>query len=89
MLPIVDRPTIQYSVEESIESGIESIIIITGRNKRSIEDHFDKSYELESELEIKGKHELLEQIKDISNLVDIHYIWQNEWEHETYEICYK
>lgn len=78
MLPIVDKPTIQYIVEEAIASGIESIIIITGRNKRSIEDHFDKSFELEAELESKGKNQLLEEIKDISNLVDIHYIRQKE-----------
>lgn len=78
MLPIVDKPTIQYIVEEAIASGIESIIIITGRNKRSIEDHFDKSFELEAELESKGKKQLLEEVKDISNLVDIHYIRQKE-----------
>jgi len=78
MLPIVDKPTIQYIVEEAIDSGIEDIIIISGRNKRAIEDHFDKSYELEDELQKKNKTDLLSIVKDISNLVDIHYIRQKE-----------
>ena len=78
MLPIVDKPTIQYIVEEAVASGIEDIIIVTGRSKRAIEDHFDKSYELESELQKGGKDELLKQIQDISNMVDIHYIRQKE-----------
>ena len=60
MLPIVDKPTLQYIIEEAVASGIEEILIITGRNKKSIEDHFDKSVELELELENKGKKELLE-----------------------------
>ena len=59
MLPIVDKPTIQYIVEEAVSSGIEQILIITGRNKKSIEDHFDKSVELDKELEEKNKQELL------------------------------
>ena len=78
MLPIVDKPTIQYIVEEAIASGIEEILIITGRNKKSIEDHFDKSVELELELEKSGKAELLELVRDISDMVDIHYIRQKE-----------
>jgi UTP--glucose-1-phosphate uridylyltransferase len=78
MLPIVDKPTIQYIVEEAIKSGIEDIIIISGRSKRAIEDHFDKSYELEQELKNKGKEELLRQVQDISNLANIHYIRQKE-----------
>ena len=78
MLPIVDKPTIQYIVEEAIASGIEEILIITGRNKKSIEDHFDKSIELELELEKSGKEELLELVRDISDMVDIHYIRQKE-----------
>ena len=78
MLPIVDKPTIQYIVEEAIASGIEEILIITGRNKKSIEDHFDKSVELEMELEKNNKTELLELVKDISGMVDIHYIRQKE-----------
>lgn len=78
MLPIVDKPTIQYIIEEAIASGIEEILIITGRNKKCIEDHFDKSIELEMELEKSGKEELLELVKDISGMVDIHYIRQKE-----------
>ena len=78
MLPIVDKPTLQYIIEEAIDSGIEEILIITGRNKKSIEDHFDKSVELELELEQKGKKEMLEMVRDISNMVNIHYIRQKE-----------
>ncbi|MDE5415830.1 UTP--glucose-1-phosphate uridylyltransferase GalU [Alkalihalobacterium chitinilyticum] len=78
MLPIVDKPTIQYIVEEAIQSGIEDIIIVTGRGKRAIEDHFDKSYELEETLAAKEKFELLEEIQGISNLANIHYIRQKE-----------
>lgn len=78
MLPIVDKPTIQYIVEEAIQSGIRDIIIISGRNKRAIEDHFDKSYELEEELNKKGAEDLLSAVKNISNLADIHYIRQKE-----------
>lgn len=78
MLPIVDTPTIQFIVEEAIASGIEEILIITSGNKRSIEDHFDKSYELEDTLEKKGKKEMLEMIQNISNMVNIHYIRQKE-----------
>lgn len=78
MLPIVDKPTIQYIVEEAIASGIEDIIIVTGRGKRAIEDHFDKSYELEEILLKKNKHELLQEAREISNLANIHYIRQKE-----------
>ncbi|UOE93886.1 UTP--glucose-1-phosphate uridylyltransferase GalU [Alkalihalobacillus sp. LMS39] len=78
MLPIVDKPTIQYIVEEAVESGIEDIIIISGRGKRAIEDHFDKSYELEETLEKKQKYAMLEEIQSISNLANIHYIRQKE-----------
>jgi UTP--glucose-1-phosphate uridylyltransferase len=78
MLPIVDKPTIQYIVEEAVASGIEEILIITGRNKRAIEDHFDKSVELELELKKKGNGELLKVVEDISNMVDIHYVRQKE-----------
>ncbi|MBU3111439.1 UTP--glucose-1-phosphate uridylyltransferase GalU [Clostridium lacusfryxellense] len=78
MLPIVDKPTMQYIIEEAIESGIEEILIITGRNKKSIEDHFDKSVELELELENKNKDDLLKQVRDISNMVNIHFIRQKE-----------
>jgi len=78
MLPIVDKPAIQYIVEEAIKSGIEDILIVTGRNKRAIEDHFDKSFELEYELKSKNKLDLLSLVDDISNLVDLHYIRQKE-----------
>ncbi|MEW9501083.1 UTP--glucose-1-phosphate uridylyltransferase GalU [Jeotgalibacillus marinus] len=78
MLPIVDKPTIQYIVEEAIESGIEDIIIVTGKGKRAIEDHFDHSFELEQNLFDKGKFDLLNEVKKSSTLVDIHYIRQKE-----------
>jgi UTP--glucose-1-phosphate uridylyltransferase len=78
MLPIVDKPTLQYIIEEAINSGIEEILIITGRNKKSIEDHFDKSVELELELEAKGKKELLKEVRKISEMANIHYIRQKE-----------
>ncbi|CAG7603995.1 UTP--glucose-1-phosphate uridylyltransferase [Paenibacillus solanacearum] len=78
MLPIVDKPAIQYIVEEAISSGIEDIIIVTGRHKRAIEDHFDKSIELEAALEHKGSLELLEIVRSVSNLADVHYIRQKE-----------
>lgn len=78
MLPIVDKPTIQYIVEEAVASGIEDIIIISGRGKRAIEDHFDISYELEEKLSSKGDYEKLEMVRAISNLANIHYIRQKE-----------
>lgn len=78
MLPIVDKPTIQYIIEEAIASGIEDILIISGRGKRAIEDHFDKSFELEETLHKKGKHKELEQIRAISEMANIHYIRQKE-----------
>jgi UTP--glucose-1-phosphate uridylyltransferase len=78
MLPIIDKPTIQYIVEEAVASGIEDIIIISGRNKRAIEDHFDKSYELEDTLSKKEKYDLLEEINSISSMANIHYIRQKE-----------
>lgn len=78
MLPIVDKPTLQYIVEEAVESGIEEILIIIGRNKSSIENHFDKSIELELELEKSGKFDLLEEVREISDMVNIHYIRQKE-----------
>ncbi|NMO95706.1 UTP--glucose-1-phosphate uridylyltransferase GalU [Paenibacillus lemnae] len=77
MLPIVDKPTIQYIVEEAVASGIEDIIIVTGKGKRSIEDHFDHAFELEHNLFSKGKFDLLDEVKRSSN-VDIHYIRQKE-----------
>jgi UTP--glucose-1-phosphate uridylyltransferase len=78
MLPIVDKPTIQYIIEEAIESGVEEILIITGRNKRAIEDHFDRSVELEFILAEKRKHSLLKMVRDISDMVNIHYVRQKE-----------
>ncbi|MCL1917954.1 MAG: UTP--glucose-1-phosphate uridylyltransferase GalU [Peptococcaceae bacterium] len=78
MLPIVDKPTIQYIVEEAVRSGIEDIVIVTGRNKRAIEDHFDRSLELEMFLERGGKDDLLEMVKDIADLVNIQYVRQKE-----------
>ncbi|KZD30729.1 UTP--glucose-1-phosphate uridylyltransferase [Bacillus cereus] len=77
MLPIVDKPTIQYIVEEAIESGIEDIIIVTGKGKRAIEDHFDHSFELEQNLLEKGKYEILEKVQE-SSKISIHYIRQKE-----------
>lgn len=77
MLPIVDKPAIQFIVEEAVASGIEEILIITGRNKRSIEDHFDRNLELEYSLKHSGKYDLLSLIQEISE-VDIHYIRQKE-----------
>ena len=78
MLPIVDKPTLQYIIEECVESGIEEILIITGRNKKSIEDHFDRSVELEMELEKAGKKEMLEMVREISDMVNVHFIRQKE-----------
>jgi UTP--glucose-1-phosphate uridylyltransferase len=78
MLPIVDKPAIQYIVEEAIASGIEDIIIVTGRNKRAIEDHFDRSVELEMMLAEKEKQDLLSLVVDIGRMADIHYIRQKE-----------
>lgn len=78
MLPIMDKPTIQYIIEEAVEAGIQDIIIVTGRNKRSIEDHFDRSIELELELERGAKLEMLDMVKEISEMANIHYIRQKE-----------
>lgn len=78
MLPIVDKPTIEYIVEEAVASGIEDIIIVTGKGKRAIEDHFDVAHELERNLFEKGKMDLLERVQHPSKLADIHYIRQKE-----------
>lgn len=78
MLPIVDKPTIQYIIEEAVASGIEEILIITGRSKKCIEDHFDRSVELELELEKSGKEQMLKMVREISDMVDIHFIRQKE-----------
>ena len=78
MLVIVDKPALQYLVEELVDSGIEEILIVTGRNKTSIENHFDYSYELEKTLEENGKHELLKVVNDISRLANIYYVRQKK-----------
>ncbi len=78
MLPIVDKPTIQYIIEEAVASGIEDIIIVTGRSKRAIEDHFDRSLELETALSKSGKDDMLQEIQGISELANIYYIRQKE-----------
>ena len=78
MLPVYDKPTIQYVVEEAVASGIEDIIIVTGRHKRSIEDHFDKYYELEYNLQKAGKDRDLKEIRKITDLADICYVRQKE-----------
>lgn len=80
MMPVLDKPTIQYVVEEAVESGITDILIITGRGKQSIERHFDKSYELEEELKAAGKENQLNNIREISSLADIYYVRQRERE---------
>lgn len=76
MLPVYDKPIIQYAMEEAVASGIDDILIITGRNKRSIEDHFDKSYELEQTLQRAGKDRVLKQVRKITDLVDVCYVRQ-------------
>jgi UTP--glucose-1-phosphate uridylyltransferase len=76
MLPVVDTPAIQYVVEEAVRAGIRDILVITGRGKRPLEDHFDRSYELERELEEGGKHDLLKQMR--ADMADIHYVRQGE-----------
>ena len=78
MLPLVDKPTIQYIIEEAASAGVEDIIIVTGRSKRSIEDHFDRSIELEMELEKSGKSDWLEMVKSISEIANIHFIRQKQ-----------
>ena len=78
MLPVVDKPAIQYVVEEAVRAGIDDILIITGRGKRSLEDHFDRSIELEVSLEKSGKFDLLEEMRSLAELADIHYVRQGE-----------
>jgi UTP--glucose-1-phosphate uridylyltransferase len=78
MLPLVDKPTIQYGVEEAVASGISNLILVTGRGKNAIEDHFDVSSELEALLERRGKFEMLEEIRKISNLINVGYVRQGE-----------
>ena len=78
MLPLVDKPLIQYGVEEAIHSGIQNIIIVTGRGKSAIEDHFDVSFELEHTLEAKGKKELLAIVRNVSDMINVAYVRQKE-----------
>jgi UTP--glucose-1-phosphate uridylyltransferase len=78
MLPLVDKPIIQYGVEEALAAGCDQIIIVTGRGKSAIEDHFDQSYELEKLLEAKGKTELLQIVRDISDMIHLAYVRQKE-----------
>ena len=78
MMPVVDKPAIQYVVEEAVKAGIDDILIITGRNKRAIEDHFDRNFELEYSLEHAGKHDLLKEVQFASDLADIHYVRQRD-----------
>jgi UTP--glucose-1-phosphate uridylyltransferase len=78
MLPLVDKPIIQYGVEEAVESGIDNIILVTGRGKNAIEDHFDRSVELETFLEARGKRDQLDEVRKISNLINFAYVRQGE-----------
>lgn len=78
MLPLVDKPLIQYVVEEAVSSGIEEVVLVTGRGKRAIEDHFDVAFELEEELKAKGKHKILSEVQQIANLVTFCYIRQKK-----------
>jgi UTP--glucose-1-phosphate uridylyltransferase len=78
MLPVFDKPTIQYVVEEAVASGIDDILIVTGKGKRSIEDHFDRSFELEYSLRESGKNDYLEMVESISEIADIYYVRQKE-----------
>ena len=78
MLPIVDTPVIQYVVEEAVASGITDILMVIGKGKRAIEEHFDRNFELEEELAGKGKEQELEEIRRISSLADVHFVWQKE-----------
>jgi UTP--glucose-1-phosphate uridylyltransferase len=78
MLPLVDKPVIQYVIEEAVASGIDQIVIVTGRGKTAIEDHFDVAFELEAMLEKRGKHDLLEEVRSISDLIKVSYVRQKE-----------
>src|SRR5512143_3569943 len=78
MLPLVDKPIIQYGVEEAVASGVDNIILVTGRGKNAIEDHFDVSVELETFLEARGKTELLAEIRKVSSLINFAYVRQGE-----------
>src|SRR6188472_4712151 len=74
MLPVVDKPAIQYVVEEAVTAGLSDVLMITGRNKRPLEDHFDRNYELEAALEAKGDHDRLDAIRAANELATVHYV---------------
>ena len=78
MFPVVDKPAIQYVVEEAVDAGLDDILIITGRGNKAIEDHFDRAIELEVALEEKGKHDLLKQVRELSDMARVHYVRQRE-----------
>lgn len=78
MLPVVDKPSIQYVVEEAVRAGLDDILIVTGRNKASIENHFDRAVELEADLESKSKFDLLEEVRSITDMANLHYVRQGE-----------
>ncbi len=78
MLPVVDKPAIQFVVEEAVRAGVRDILVITGPGKRTLEDHFDRSFELEAHLEATGKFDLLKQVREIAEMADIHYVRQGE-----------
>src|SRR5437867_11473687 len=78
MLPLVDKPVIQYAIEEAIASGIQDVVLVTGRGKRAIEDHFDVAFELEAFLFEKGSHDLLAEIREIAELVNLYYVRQKQ-----------
>src|SRR5262245_63404415 len=78
MLPLVDKPIIQYGVEEAVASGVDNIILVTGRGKNAIEDHFDRSVELETFLEARGKRDQLDEVRKISNMINFAYVRQGE-----------
>ncbi len=78
MLPIVDKPTIHYVVEEAVASGITDILMVIGKGKRAIEEYFDRNFELEAELEHKGRSEELQAVRDVTDIADIHFVWQKQ-----------
>src|SRR2546428_2196265 len=78
MLPLVDKPLIQYVIEEAVASGIRNVTIVTGRGKNAIEDHFDVSYELERVLEARGKEDQLKEVQEISSMINVAYVRQKE-----------
>ena len=78
MLPLVDKPAIQYVIEEAVRAGIDDIVIVTGRGKNAVEDHFDRAVELELELEARGKHDMLKQVREITDMATVHYVRQSE-----------